>query len=152
MLSILCVCLSPHSQAENSALIQMFGADPGSPLPHAYSYGLPEGSATTYALRIATIDKEIKDVFYDTELTVAREGKIVSNIRASRAFRTLTACHEARDVILAKLAQGLNASGAQSSASWQYESEDGQTRGMVFCEQIRHFPMPILRLLIEHGN
>jgi hypothetical protein len=148
MLCSLLQCASQTPAAENAALIQMFGGDPGSALPHAYSYGVPADTSTLYTLRIAVIDKEIRNIFYDTELSIALDGKIVRNISASRAFRTLKSCGEAREVIFSKLAVGLTKIVLSDVASWQLESEDGETRGSVFCEQIRHFPMPVLRLTI----
>lgn len=141
-------CVSHLNAAENPALIQMFGGAPGSPLPHAYSYGVPEDTSATYTLRIAVIDKEIQEIFYDTTLTIAPEDKIVRSVHASRAYRTLAACSQARDVILSKLAIALT-SATSDATQYQLESADGETRGAVSCEQIRHYPMPILRLLID---
>ena len=148
LLFVLLASTAQRALAENSHLILAFGGDPGSPLPHAYSYGVPEVEGPTYRLRIAVIDRDVKLVFYDTALTIALPEKIVQSVNAERAYPTLIACNKARTVIAAKLASGLPREYAMGGDEWQRQSADGKVVGRVVCEQPRHYPMPVLRLAI----
>ena len=134
--------------AENTILILGFGGDPGSPLPHSYSYGEAPSDAPTYRLRIAGVDQQVKTVFPDTELTISAPEKIVQQVAASRAYRSLTQCNEARAVVAEKLAEGLPREYVGTDSAWQRQSADGRVVGRASCETPRHYPMPVLELLI----
>jgi hypothetical protein len=149
---LLFVLMSGSAQgvlAENSHLILAFGGDPGSPLPHAYNDGVPDVEGSTYGLRIAVIDPDIKHIFYDTALTIAVAEQIVQSVTAERAYPTLIDCNKARTVILEKLTNGLPREHAPGGGEWQRHSADGKVVGRVVCAQRRHYPMPVLRLAIE---
>lgn len=130
--------------AENAALMLDFGGDPGSPLAHAYSYGLPETAEPTYTLRIPANDPEIREVFYDTVLTISNPGKIVQAVHASRAYRSVAECEAAQEIIAGKLATALP-DAMIGDASWQRRSSDGRVRARAMCEKQRYEPVPVLR-------
>jgi hypothetical protein len=136
------------AHAENTVLILAFGGDPGSPVPHAYNYGVPATDATTYALRIPTVDNDMAAIFYDSELSISSATKIVERVSAARAYRTMNECNEARAIVLSKLAEGLPLDYSLGDANWQRQSADGTVVGGVECENPRHYPMPVLRLTI----
>jgi hypothetical protein len=129
--------------AENAELILTFGGDPGSPLPHAYSYGLPETAEPTYTLRIPVVNPDIRSVFYDTVLTVSNPEKIVQRVNASRAYRSLAECEKAREIIAGKLATALPRE-TVGDDRWQRRSADGRVLARATCENLRHEPVPVL--------
>ncbi len=137
-----CLCAGANA-AENAALTIGFGGDPGSPLAHAYSYGLPETADPTYTLRIPVVIPEIRTVFYDTVLTVSNPDKIVQRVTASRAFRALAECDAARAIIADKLATALPRE-ATGEERWQRQSADGRVVARAVCENLRHEPVPVL--------
>ena len=141
-LLLLCFFASASS-AENATLTLAFGGDPGSPLAHAYSYGLPETTEPTYTLRVPVVNPEIRTVFYDTVLTVSNPGKIIQRVRASRAFRSLAECNAAREIIAGKLAVALPNETA-ADERWQRQSADGRVLARSVCESLRHEPVPVL--------
>ncbi len=135
--------------AGDATFVTMFGSDPGSPLAHGYSYGLPAESGATYTLRIPAADRKVREIFYDTVLTISNPEKIVQQVAASRAFDSVEACHEARNVILDKLAVGLSQSYTGQDEQWHRQSEDGSVVARAVCEKLRHYPRPVLHLLIS---
>ena len=139
---------SLQAAADNAYLIVKFGGDPGAPLAHAYDYGVPEGESPTYRLRIPVIDVDLKKIFHDTVLTVASADQIVQTVSAARAYRSRGSREAARDVVLAKLAEGLPNEYAPADGEWQRQSADGKVIAAAVCAQRRHYPMPILRLTI----
>lgn len=145
-----CWCASVAA-AENAALTLAFGGDPGSPLAHAYSYGLPETVEPTYTLRIPVVNPDIRGVFYDTVLTVSNPEKIVQRVSASRAYRSLAECETARAIIADKLATALPREIA-GDERWQRHSADGRVLARATCENLRHEPVPVLNfeLLLRH--
>jgi len=146
---LLFTCLwLPELHAGNPVLDLTFGGDPGSPLQHAYNYGLPESGEPTYTLRIPMIDKDIKTVFYDTVLTISNPGKIVQRVTAERAFRTLTDCEKAREVVTVKFNKALPRDNVTADSRWQRQSADGTVVGRLACESLRHYPLPVLRFEI----
>lgn len=142
VLLVACLCAGANA-AENAALTLGFGGDPGSPLAHAYSYGLPETADPTYTLRIPVVNPEIRSVFYDTVLTVSNPGKIVQRVSASRAYRALTDCDADRAIIAEKLATALPRE-AVGEERWQRQSADGRVVARAVCENLRHEPVPVL--------
>lgn len=137
-----CWCMSATA-TENMALTLGFGGDPGSPLAHAYSYGLPETAEPTYTLRVPVVNPEISGVFHDTVLTVSNPEKIVQRVNASRAFRTLAECEAARKIIADKLATALPRE-TVGDDHWQRHSADGRVLARAMCENLRHEPVPVL--------
>lgn len=135
--------------AENTLLIRAFGGDPGSPLAHAYDYGIPRDEGPTYTVRIPVFDADIAKVFYDTVLTVTIPDKIVHRVTAARAYRTLMRCNEARATVVEKLAKGLPRGAVAGTDDWQGQSSDGDVIGRIVCRHRRHDPMPVLALTIE---
>lgn len=135
-------CVSAAA-AENAELTLTFGGDPGSPLAHAYSYGLPETAEPTYTLRIPVVKPEIREVFYDTVLTVSNPEKIVQRVSASRAYRSLAECETAREIIASKLATALPRE-TVGDDRWQRRSADGRVLARATCENLRHEPVPVL--------
>ena len=99
--------LGNRASAENAALINAFGGEPGGPLPHAYSYGLPDDEAPYYRLRIAAVERTVKTILHDTELTVRRADKIVERVSGDRAYRTLAECEVDRATLAEKLEMAL---------------------------------------------
>lgn len=136
---------SAATAAENTIVTLAFGGDPGSPLAHAYSYGLPETDNPRYTLRIPVIDQKIKTVFYDTELTISNPAKIVQGVRASRAYATLADCDKARGLLNVKLIEAFPRDYAGTDGAWQRQSADGKVAARAVCESPRHYPMPVLR-------
>ena len=141
-LLILCWCASATA-AENAVLTLAFGGDPGSPLAHAYSYGLPETTEPTYTLRVPVVNPEISTVFNDTVLTVSNPEKIIQRVSASRAYRSLAECDAARRIIADKLATALPRETA-GEERWQRQSADGRVVARAACENLRHEPVPVL--------
>ena len=148
LLLVLLIPTANQAAAENGALITAFGGDPGSPLPHAYSYGQPEGEDSIYTLRIAMMARDIKGIFYDTVLTISAPDKIVQSVTAARAYRDHNDCNTARDVVLKKLAKSLPREYALAGDEWQLQSADGKVVARVLCAKRRHDPMPILSMEI----
>lgn len=137
-----CWCVNA-SAAGNAALMLAFGGDPGSPLAHAYSYGLPETAEPTYTLRIPVLNPDIRGVFYDTVLTVSNPEKIVQRVSASRAYRSRDECETARKIIADKLATALPLE-TVGDERWQRHSADGRVLARATCENLRHEPVPVL--------
>lgn len=135
--------------AGDVTFVTMFGSDPGAPLAHAYSYGLPADAGETYTLRIPAIDRKVREIFYDTVLTISNPEKIVQHVAASRAFDKSEACQEALDVIQGKIAVGLSQSYTGQDGKWQRQSADGNVVARAFCEKPRHYPRPVLHMLIS---
>ena len=52
-----------QATADNSALINAFGGDPGSPLPYAYDNGVAVAMGETYTLRVPVINADIRKIF-----------------------------------------------------------------------------------------
>ena len=144
VLLLACLC-APVAVAENVALTLAFGGDPGSPLTHAYSYGLPETTEATYTLRVPGVNPAVRDVFHDTVLTVSNPEKIVQRVSASRAFRSLAECDTAREIIAATLATALPLE-TVGDDHWQRRSADGRVLARATCERLRHEPVPVLNL------
>jgi hypothetical protein len=138
-----CLC-APVAAAENVTLTLAFGGDPGSPLTHAYSYGLPETTEPTYTLRVPVVKPAVRDVFHDTVLTVSNPEKIVQRVSASRAYRSLAECDPAREIIAATLATALPLE-TVGDDHWQRRSADGRVLARATCEKQRHEPVPVLR-------
>ena len=134
--------------AVDVTFVTMFGSDPGEPVAHAYSYGLPADAGETYTLRIPAVDRKVREVFYDTVLTISNPKKIVQQVAASRAFATPEECQAARDVIEEKLAVGLSQSYTGQDGKWQRQSADGNVVARAVCEKLRHYPKPVLDMLI----
>lgn len=145
---LLAIGCAANAAAQNTILVLGFGGDPGSPLPHSYSYGKAPSDAPSYRLRIASVDQQVKTVFPDTELTISAADKTVQQVAASRAYRSLTHCNTARAVVVKKLDEGLPREYAGPDGRWQRQSADGRVVGRVSCETPRHYPMPVLELLI----
>ena len=141
-LFFVCLCASANA-AENAALTLIFGGDPGSPLAHAYSYGLPETADPNYTVRIPVINPEIRTVFYDTVLTVSNPEKIIQRVSASRAYRSLAECDAAREIVADKLAAALPRE-TVGEERWQRQSADGRVVARAVCENLRHEPVPVL--------
>lgn len=137
-----------QAAADNTALINAFGGDPGSPLPYAYDNGVPVAMGETYTLRIPVINTDIKNIFYDTVVDVAVSDKVVYRITAARAYRTLGYCNKAREIISVHLAVGLPFAVTVDPDEWQRQSADGKVVGRVRCSRRRHDPMPVLTLTI----
>ena len=119
--------------AENSKLILPFGGAPGEPLAHSYDYGQPDDAGERYTVRIPAIHKDVQAVFYDTQLTIRTEGKIVERVDAQRAFKSLGDCNEGLAAIKQRLNAGLPTDSADGS--WLYQSPDGKTRGRATCDK-----------------
>jgi hypothetical protein len=148
LLSVFLISTTNHAAAENSALIGAFGGDPGSVVPHGYRSGKPPAEDPTYTLRVASIQPQIKDVFYDTVLTVRTADNIVQRVEAARAYRDFNRCNKAREVIIEKLIKGLPDEYAGPGEGWEWQSADGKVVGRVLCGKRRHDSMPILNLEI----
>lgn len=147
LLTFLCNIMHPAA-AGDASFVTMFGSDPGLPLAHGYSYGLPAEAGTTYTLRIPAVDRKVREIFYDTVLTISNPEKIVQQVAASRAFDSLEACDEARNVVLEKLAVGLSKSYTGQDQKWQLQSDSGHVVARAVCEKLRHYPRPVLHMLI----
>lgn len=140
---LLMVCGIDTMAAGNAALTLTFGGDPGSPLAHAYSYGLPETSEPTYELRIPVVNPAVREVFHDTVLTVSNPEKIVQRVSARRAYRSLAECEAAREIIADTLATALPGD-VTDDEHWQRQSADGRVLARAVCESLRHEPVPVL--------
>lgn len=134
--------------AGDVSFVTMFGGDPGSPVTHSYSYGLPAEAGATYTLRIPAIDRMVREIFYDTVLTISNPEKIVQQVAASRAYESVEACREARNVVLEKLAVGLSQSYTGQDEKWQLQSDDGNIVARAVCEKLRHYPRPVLHMVL----
>ena len=148
LLFTLMTSVATQVAAENSGLIYAFGGDPGSPLTHAYSNGLPQDAGPTYTLRIAVMSPSIKDVFQDTVLTISAPEKIVQKVVAARAFRMPADCDTARDVVFKELAKALPREYGSPDEQWQLQSADGNVIARAVCTKRRHDPMPVLSMEI----
>jgi len=148
MLFVFLISATNHAAAENGALIGAFGGDPGSVVPYGYRSGKPPAEDPTYTLRVASIQPQIRDIFYDTILTVRTADNIVQKVEAARAYRDFKGCNEAREVIIEKLIRGLPNIYTGPGEDWERQSADGKVVGRVLCSKRRHDSMPILNLEI----
>lgn len=135
---------TPRASAENSGFVIAFGGEPGAPLTHSYDYGVPDGDAPSFTMRIPSIDVEVQPVLADVELTVAKAGKIVQRVHAERAYRSLNECTAARDLLAKKITALLPAAYAGANSGWQQQSADGKVGGGASCLTPRHLPFATL--------
>ena len=105
--------------ADNALFIIPFGAEPGAPLTHAYDYGVPPVKEGAYTMRVPSVDSIIVPIFADVELTIVAPNKTVKRSRAERAYRELSECTKASQVILEKLKSALPSTYTGSDAAYQ---------------------------------
>jgi hypothetical protein len=138
--------LMAGAHAENGLFVLPFGGEPGAPLPHAYDYGKPPMQEGAYLIRVPSVTPEVATVFSDVELTIDAATKTVLHSRAKRAYRSLTECTAALNVVLPKLRLALPDTYSGANPQWQHQSADGTRVGGIYCHQERHLPFPILTL------
>jgi hypothetical protein len=141
---LIVACTVWPAHAENAFFVIPFGGEPGAPLAHSYDYGKAPAAEGTYTMRIPSVDPEIAAVLPDIELTIEAANKVVQRVYAARAYRALTECSMAQEVIQQKLVKALPASYTGTGEAWQYQSADGKVVGGVYCMTARHLPFPTL--------
>jgi hypothetical protein len=140
-------CALNHAAIAAGSFVTLLGGDPGSPLTHSYSYGLPQNAGENYTLRIPA-NAQVLSVFYDTVLTISAPEKIIQQVSGSRAFTTFEDCKQARNILLAQIAERMPQSYTQEDEKWQFQSADGKIVARAVCEKPRHYPRPVLHMLI----
>lgn len=136
--------LAAPARAQDAAMVLAFGAEPGAPLPHAYSYGAAPTTDETFTMRVPIFEREVAPVFADSELTIETATKIVKRVHVERAFKSLTDCTAAKAIVEKKLAASMPSPYTGSNPAWQYAK--GATVGGIGCVMGRHLPYPILTL------
>ncbi len=144
LLGLVAACVVGPAHAENAFFVIPFGGEPGAPLAHSYDYGKAPEFASTYTMRIPSVDPEIATVLPDVELTIDPSNKIVQRVFAARAYRALTECNAAREIVQQKLTKALPAPFTGTGEAWQYQSPDGKVVGGAYCMTARYLPFPTL--------
>jgi hypothetical protein len=143
-LFLLAFALASPAQAQDASMVLAFGAEPGAPLPHAYSYGAAPTTDETFTMRVPIFEREVAPVFADSELTIETATKIVKRVHIERAFKSLTDCSAAKAIVEKKLAASMPTPYTGTNPAWQYAK--GQAVGGIECVMGRHLPYPILTL------
>jgi hypothetical protein len=125
-------------------MVLAFGAEPGAPLPHAYSYGAAPTEQASFTMRVPIFEREVAPVFPDSELTVETATKIVKRVRIERAYKSLVDCGAAKAVVEKKLAAAMPTPYTGPDPGWRYAK--GGALGRLECVVARHLPYPVLTL------